>query len=1069
MSDAPQDLSKKGSIAWMAGNSVTANLVMLALLAGGLIYSGALLSIVQHFPGKAGKMLTSLFKNTQITQEVFPAIELDRVQITVAYPGASPAEVEQGILLSIEEAIRGLDGVDEVASSAGEGSASVTVELLLGADSQKVYQEIQQEVDRIRTFPEDAEDPQIRLLTMRRQVLSLALYGPTTESALRQLAEETRDTLLADKDIAQVELSGVRNYEIAIEVPRDTLRAYNLTLDGIAQKIRAAAVEIPGGSLKTQAGEILLRVKERRDYARQFADLPILRSPNGSEVLLRDIAVVEDTFVDSDREATFDGQPAVLMDVYRIGGQTPIQVSDAVHRVVDRLDLPEGIEAAVRSDRSEIFRQRAELLLRNGYIGLALVLILLSLFLEPRLAFWVTMGIPISFLGGFLFLPAMDISINMVSMFAFIIALGIVVDDAIVVGENIYDYHEKGHSFLSAAIHGAKEVALPVTFSVLTNIVAFLPLAFVPGTMGKIFKNIPAVVVTVFAISLFESLYILPAHLGHGKKQRGAVGRWIHERQQRLSAWIARAIRTRYAPFLDIALHYRYVALATALAVLASVLGLIASGRMGMQLFPRVESDFAVVSVVLPYGTAVENTRKVRDRLIAAARATAEPHGYDRLVKGIFADVGRPVNGTGGSHTVEVRVYLTKPHIRPIGTAEYTEAWRKQVGTLVGIETINFESDRGGPGRGAALTVELSHRNIAILEKAGEDLAETLRGYPQVKDVNDGYTPGKRQYNFTILAEGRNLGLTARAVARQVRNSFYGAEVFRQQRGRNEVKTMVRLPREERISEHDLESLMLRTPNGTDVPLGEVVRAEQDRAYTAITRRNGRRTITVTSDVVPRSQANMILASVKKSYLPELQKTYRGLQYSFEGRQADMRESLSSLLNGFVLAMAIMYVLLAIPFNSYIQPLIIMVSIPFGVVGAVLGHLIMGYSLSIISMMGIVALAGVVVNDSLVLIDFANREYKRGLTAHDAVVSAGTRRFRPILLTTMTTFGGLAPMIFETSRQARFLIPMALSLGFGILFATFISLLIVPCLFMIIEDIRRVLGLETHDKPAVSN
>ena len=1038
MSEPSPDKLAKGPIRWMAGNSVASNLLMLVLLGGGALAAW------------------------QIKQEVFPEFTLDIVSVTVPYPGASPDEVEKGIVKVIEEVVRGLDGVEEVTSSAQEGVGIVRAELIVGADSQKLTQEIRQEVDRIRTFPEEAEEPSIELMSRRRSVLSLVLYGDQDEAVLRELAERVRDRLLTSPDITQVDFSGVRPLEISIEVPQKNLRAYNLTLTQIAQRVRGAAIELPGGGIKTRGGEILMRMKERRDYGSQFEDIPIVSSNDGTEVRLGDIAEIVDGFEDVDRFATYNGKPAVKINVYRVGEQTPIQVADAVREQLEaiRPDLPPGIGVEIRRDFSEIYTQRLDLLMRNGAWGLALVLVLLAVFLEVRLAFWVTMGIPISFLGSFLLLPLMGVTINMVSMFAFIIALGIVVDDAIVVGENVYEYHQQGMPFWKAAVRGARDVALPVTFSILTNVAAFMPLFFVPGTMGKIFRTIPAVVVMVFLISLTECLFILPAHLSHQKdRDRGVFG-WLHRGQQKLSGWIAQAIREGYGPLLDFVLRFRYVTVSIGVAVLAITLGYVASGQMGMVLFPKVESDSAVATAVLPYGSSVEETKKVRDRLVRAAEAITREHGGEKLVRGIFAEIGGGgEGGVSGGHVVEVDIYLTPPEQRPIGTKAVVDLWRAQTGEMGGLDSLVFESDRGGPGSGAAITVELSHRDIDVLESASTGLADALDLFPEVKDVKDGFSPGKQQFDFKIRPEGQSLGLTASEVARQVRSCFYGAEALRQQRGRNELKVMVRLPKSQRVSEYDLESLLIRTPAGREVPVRQAATSKRDRAYTVINRREGRRTVTVTADCTPASRAGQVLEALKAGALPELQQRFPGLQYGFEGKQADMRESMASLITGFGLAMLVIYALLAIPFRSYVQPAIIMVSIPFGIVGAVIGHLIMGYSLSIISMMGIVALAGVVVNDSLVLIDYANRQRKEGLTPHDAVHIAGVRRFRPILLTTLTTFGGLAFMIFETSRQARFLIPMALSLGYGILFATLISLLLVPCLFVIVEDIRNALGL----------
>jgi multidrug efflux pump subunit AcrB len=1028
---------ERGPIAWMAGHSVTANLLMLVFLVGGLI--GGL----------------------RIKQEVFPDFELDIVTITVPYPGASPEEVERGIILAIEEVVQGLDGVKEVRSAAREGVGTVTVEIIEGEDLQKLGRDIKNEVDRITSFPEDAEEPTVVIVSRTRYVTSLALYGDQPEGVLRDYAEYIRDRLIGDPGITHVVLDSVRDREISIEIPQDTLRVFDLTLEEVAQRIRRASVELPGGAVKTASGDVLVRVDERRDYGREFGKIPIVTANDGTEVLLEDIATIRDGFEETDRYATFHGFPTVMIEVYRVGDQTPIGVSDAVKRQMAEINaaLPSGLSLELRNDRSEIYRQRLGLLTRNGFMGLGLVFILLAIFLEARLAFWVSLGIPVSFLGSLLLLPAAGASINMVTMFAFIVTLGIVVDDAIVVGENVYYYHQQGVPWSKAAVSGAREITMPIVFSVLTNMVAFMPMFFVPGIMGKVFRFVPVVVLIVFAISLVESLFILPAHLGHQKKKKTAFGpfRWLSSIQERFSSAFLSGVRNIYGPFLDLVLRWRYVTAALGIAILLITFGYIKSGRMGFELFPKVESDYAKVTATLPYGTAFQKTERVQRRLVAAAKKVVASNGGKALSEGIYARID--------TNTVEIRVYLTPPGIRPLSTAVVMEKWRQATGAIPGLESLLFESDAGGPGRGPALSVELSHQRMDVLEKASAELAERLSFFPNVKDIDDGFSPGKQQIDFKIRPEARSLGLRAADVARQLRYAYYGAEVLRQQRGRDEVTVRVRLPREERGSEYQLEELILRTPGGIEIPLRDAVTLQRGRAYTDIARRNGRRVVTVSADVLPRSKAGEVMAALKTGALPDLQHKYVGLSYSFEGRQADRRESMDSLLKGLLMALVVIFAMLAVPLNSYIQPLIIMSAIPFGIIGAVIGHLIMGYSLSVVSMFGVVALCGVVVNDSLVLIDFANRRHLGGLAPHDAIHQSGVHRFRPIILTTLTTFGGLAPMIFETSRQARFLIPMAISLGFGVLFATLITLILVPCLFLITDDVRQLFRGRLADTP----
>lgn len=1031
MSSSGQD-KDRSIIFWMVNNRVTPNLMMIILILGGL------------------------FMSTKIKREVFPAFELDRISINVAYPGASPEEVEQGIVLAVEEAVRGIDGIKEVDATASEGSGRVQALLRDDADAQKVLQDIQQQVDRVSTFPEDAEDPVISLDVIKRQVLQLNLFGDVPEQALREVVEQVRDRLLQHKSISQVEIRGGRDYEIEVAVPLDNLRTFNLTLAEIGATINRASLEIPGGKLETSGGEVLLRVKNRRSWATEFARIPIITTEEGSVVHLEDIAEVREGFEDSNRFATFNRQPAIQLYVFRIGDQTPIGISDATHEAMEEIgaDLPPAIGWAISSDRSDIYKQRLSLLLKNAFIGLALVLILLGLFLELKLAFWVTMGIPISFLGCLLFLPFLDVSINMISMFAFIIALGIVVDDAIIAGENIYEYRQRGLSYLEAAIAGAKDVATPIAFSILTNIVAFLPMAFVPGVMGKVWRVIPAVVVVVFLISWIESLLILPAHLAHSRKNgSNRLTDFLGRRQQAFGQKVIYFIENVYGPLLKKTLHFRYLFVALLTAVFIVTACYVKSGRIRMILSPRVESDSAVATATLPYGSPAAEMVRVRDQLINGLEKVARDNGGDLLLDSTY--------GLVNDNVVEISGYLSPPDIRPLSTTEVTNLWREAAGQIIGLQSLRYESDRGGPGSGASISVELSHRDINTLDQASAALAARLEEFSSVKDVDDGYTPGKIQFNFKVNGWGESLGLTTSEVGRQIRNAFQGVIALRQQRGSNEVTVRVRLPESQRDSEHNMESLLISTPAGTFVPLQEIATVEQGRAYTSIDRRDGRRTVTVSANVDPIGDSPVILETLNRKLLPELATSFPGLSYGYKGRQADRKESTGQLLWGFLFALGCIYFLLAIPFSSYTQPFVVMVAIPFGMIGAVFGHMIMDYHLSLMSMMGIVALSGVVVNDSLVLVDYANKERRYGISAVQAIQNAGLRRFRPVMLTTLTTFGGLAPMIFETSRQARFMIPMAISLGFGIVFATVITLAMVPCLFLVVDDVKRLFGHST--------
>ncbi len=1018
-------IKEKGPIAWMVKNHVTANLLMIVLLVGGF------------------------FTTSSIKMEVFPEFALDVISISVSYPGASPEEIEKSILLAIEKEISGQEGIKEITSVALEGSGRVTLELMKDADDQHVLQEIEQKIARISSFPKDAEDPDISLESRKRQVIRLNLYGDVSERELHDVTEQVKDQLLLSPGITQVYIDGKRDREIIVEIPADKLRIYQVSLADISRAISNSSVEIPGGKIKTTGGEILLRITNRSEWGEEFEQIPVISRADGTIVHLGDIAEIRDGFEETDEIATYDRMRSMQIQIYRVGDQTPIGVSEAAYKAMEKIEstLPPAISWKFTSDSSIIYQQRLELLLKNALIGIILVLILLGLFLEVRLAFWVTMGIPISFLGALLFLPGLGVSINMISMFAFIVTLGIVVDDAIIAGENIYEFRQRGYSFMESAIKGGKDIAIPIAFSILTNIAAFLPLYFVPGMMGRAMKVIPLVTITVFLISWLEAVFILPAHLAYSSKEtQNPFFLFADKIQQKVAGSLHRFISKIYVPILTKLLHLKLITISVFFAVLVITGSYVFSGRIGLILMPRVESDRTVVTATLPYGSPLSEVEKVRDQLITSLEKVVEENGGKELCEGIYARISENV--------VLVEGYLKPADIRPLTTRETTRKWREQTGQLIGLESIRFESDRGGPGSGAGLSVEISHKDIDVLELASASLTEKLEEFDEVKDVDSGIAFGKVQYDFTVSERGLGIGLTPAEVARQVRNSFQGSIALRQMRGSNEVTVRVQLPEKQRSSEHDIESLLLKTPASTFVPLQEIATVTKKRAFTHINRRDGRRTLRIKADVEPIGKTSIIMASLKQDILPELGRQYPGLSASFQGRQASRKESMTGLKDNFIFALFGIYFLLAIPFRSYLQPLTVMLAIPFGMVGAVIGHLIMGYSISLMSVMGIVALSGIVVNDALVLIDYANKQQQKGKKPFDAIREAGERRFRPVVLTTLTTFGGLTPMIFETSMQARFMIPMAVSLGFGIIFATVITLILVPCFYLFIEETK---------------
>lgn len=1030
---------RSGPIAWMAKNSVAANLLMIVFLLGGFLFA------------------------MRVKQEVFPSFDLDIINVSVPYPGASPEEVEKGIILVVEDEVRALDGVKKVSSIAVEGSGSVTIELLRGFSSAKMLQDVKNVVDRIGSFPEEAERPIVSLLEAQKQVISLVIYGNQDRKLLRELAEYIRDELVQIPGITLVELASVPPLEIEVEVPQKNLRAYNLTLSKIADTIRRTAIDLPAGAVKAPSGEVLLRTQERRDFASEFGDIPIVSQPDGSKVFLEEIADIQEGFEETNEEAFFNGLPAIRLNIFRVGDQTPLDISQKVRAYAEEelSKLPEGIDVAVWNDSSEIFRDRIDLLLRNAFAGLVLVLLLLGLFLEPRLAFWVTLGIPVSVIGSFLFFPATGASINMISLFAFLVTLGIVVDDAIVVGENIYQKREQGMSFKDAAIEGAQEIATPVTFAVLTNVAAFMPLFFVPGPAGKLFLQIPAIVVFVILVSLTESLFVLPAHLTHEHK-KSKFWDLLTLPSLRFEKVLNRFIQKQYTPSLKAAIQNRYLTLTTGMCMLVLTFATIIGGHIRFSFIPRVDADIATVHAILPFGVPIEKARAVQKQIVDAAKVVIEEEGD--ISKGIYTQIGSAIldmgpptgvrSGEKGSHLVAAQVALVEPEERNISGVAFANAWREMTGEIPGVETISFSAMIGTTG-GNPIDIELSHGSTEVIEAAAKELAFHLKDYSGVSDIHDGVSLGKPQMSFQVTPEARSLGITARDLAEQVRSAFYGAEALRQQRGRNEVKVMVRLPEEERKTVYTAEEMILRTPEGGEIPLSDAAQVKFGRSYTSIKRVDGRRILSVTADVDEGiANSNEIVGDVQREVLPGILQKYPGLSYKLAGQQQEQSDTLGALAVGFAFAMLAIYAMLAIPFRSYIQPLIVMLSIPFGIIGAILGHLLLGYELSIMSMFGIVALSGVVINDALVFIVTINRYRKEGMTPFNAVMASGPLRFRPIILTSLTTFFGLAPMIFETSMQAKFLIPMAISLGFGVLFATAISLLLIPAAYLIVEDTK---------------
>ncbi|MEX1123549.1 MAG: efflux RND transporter permease subunit, partial [Balneolales bacterium] len=874
------------------------------------------------------------------------------------------------------------------------------------------------------------------------------IYGDADIWTLRNIAENVRDQLISNENITQVEIGNVPDYVTHVEISRERLREYGITLSEIANLIVQSSEDVPAGAIETSSGEILLRMQERKQWAEEYGNIEILSSETGGTVTLADLAVITDGFEETGFHGEFNRQPTVDLEIYRVGGQSPLEIAAAVETILEeaQITFPPGIQYRVDSSAAADFGDRLSLLMKNGVLAILIVMVILALFLEYRLAFWVMMGMSISFVGAVLFLPVIGLSINMISMFGFLVVLGIVVDDAIVVGENVYEYREQGMSFMDAAIKGAKDMSRPVTFAILTNIIAFIPLLFMPGVTGKYWWPLPAVVIVVLVVSLFEALFILPAHLAHSsKKEHFGIGKFVHRWQQAFARRFNRFIDTYYRKFLDFCIRNRYITLSTALALLLIVGGYGYSDHMGMVMMPEVSADEIEAGVRLPVGTTSAQAAKVAVEISDDTHKMFEEHNLFEVAEGIKTNVR-------GQSFIDVEIVLKPPAERNMTAQDVIVLWRDEIGDIEGVDQITFEAERGPGGFFPDISVDLSHSDIEVLEAASMTFLDRVEEFDETHNVSDNYDSGKSQFDFKLLPEGRKLGLTSSDVGRQLRNAFYGALAMRQLRGTNEIEVYVKLPKHQREDIHHLEDFVIQTPSGTEVPLLEVVSLEEGQAFTSINRRDGRRVVNVSMDAEPANAVTRVRESIEADILPQLRADFPGITWTFEGSQAEMRESTQALWGGFILAMLFIYALLAVAFGSYIQPLIVMGAIPFGVVGAVIGHILLGYDLSLVSMMGVIALSGVVLNDSLIMIDHANKK-RSDHTAFEAIHEAGLRRFRPIMLTTFTTFGGLTPIILETSRQAYHLIPMAISLGFGIVFATAIILVIVPCLYMILEDV----------------
>jgi len=1022
-------------ISWFVKNSVAANLLMITIVFAGLF---------------------SL--STRMPLEVFPSFSTDRISVNVSLRGSTPEDAEKGVAIRIEEAVQDLDGIEQITSRSTEGSSSVTIEVTSGYDPREMLADIKSRVDAINTFPVDAEKPIVALAQRKRNVISVTVSSDYGEKEIREFAQQVSDDLLTISGITQLSLSGIRNYEISIAIPQDKLQQYHLSLNQVSSSISNSSADISAGNIKTRGGDILLRSKGQAYRKDEFENIIVKQNTDGSFIRLKDIANISDGFEETPVRTRFNGKAAAFIDIYRIGKQSAIDVADKVKNYIEnkQASLPHGYQLSYWDDDSIIVKNRIATLTTNALQGGILVLALLTLFLRPSIAFWVFLGIPVAFMGAFIVMPFFGITLNIMSLFGFILVLGIVVDDAIVTGENVYTHLRHAESGEQAAINGTLEVATPVTFGVLTTVAAFMPLAFIDGARGALFAQIPIVVIPVLIFSLIESKFVLPTHLKHIKlrHQKNAKPSKFEQFQQRFADGFEHAILKYYQPLLSVVLKNKLTTISFFMAIFVLIIALVMSGWSRFVFFPRIPSETIRVSLTLPAGTPFEVTNKyiidMSNKAEQLREKYTDPTTHESIVLNVLAKTG----GRGGqANKGSVRFEITPPEQRhtDISSQQLVREWRKLIGVIPGAENLSFRAELGRSSD--PIDVQLTASSLTTLQEVADKVKKRLATYPEIFDIADSLSDGKQELLIELTPQGLALGLTRVDISRQVRSAYFGAQAQRIQRGRDDVRVMVRLPYNERSSIAKLKQMLIKTPSGGEVPLAHVARLKAGKSPSAINRIDRYRTVSVTADVDKNTTNMTILQAELKTYLDELITQYPGVGHSLEGEAREQRKSFGSLQWGLLIVLFVIYGLLAIPFKSFVQPLIVMSIIPFGFIGAMMGHWIMGMNLTIMSLLGMLALVGVVVNDSLVLVDYINKKRQQGMKLMDAVTVAGAARFRPVMLTSLTTFIGLMPLLFEKSTQAQFLIPMAVSLGFGILFATFITLLLVPVNYVVMDKI----------------
>ncbi len=1055
-------------------------------------------------------IIGGLYGSMTLVREMFPESRPNLVIVSTAYPGASPEEVERGIALRFEEAVQTIDNIQEIKTTVAEGLCTITLEFDNDLDDiDQAVIDVKNAIDAIPRdeLPEQAEEPVVAEGEPLLPVISVAIYGDADEHELKQVGEDVREDLLQLPGVTEVSLSGVRKAELTVEIEPQTMAAYRLSLADIAGAIREANLDLPGGQVKTRAQNISLRTLGETDEAERIEDTIVLTDPNGAVVRVRDLGRVIDAFEDTDTAGRYNDKPAVDITVQKKGDQDAIEIADKVRAYVagrlgepleltwfERLQgligiettreriyaralndpLPDNLNMGLHNNLVRFIESRLDLLQRNGAMGLTLVFLSLLIFLNWRVAFWVLMGLIVSICGAIILMSFTGTTLNLITMFGLIVVLGIIVDDAIVAGENIYARFEQGESPDVAAVHGAQQVAWPVTIAVLTTIAAFAPLMFIDGRFGDFMGQLPIVVMCALSVSLIESLMILPSHLSESLRKvkrptrppardENAAQRddAPAHRPSPFAHLLSEVLPNRFERFLRVAANWRYVTLAVATAALIAAVGLVIGGRLPVVFLQKMESETLLINVEMPLGTPAEETGRV---MKVVEQAVMDLPDEER--NNVYTLLGGRLNVSSDSGAMQFQSHLgqsilelTSLEYRDRSSEDIKAELRAKTADLVGVKSLKFEEMSGGPG-GAEIQLEITSEDLDALLDARNRLKQALSEYAGVYDIADNYESGRRELRITLLDSARPLNITTRSLATEVRGAFFGLEARTIQRQREDVDIRVRFPEEQRGQVASLESLRVKTPMGDMVPLTEVARIEDTRGYATINRIDQRRAVTVTADVDKAETSDRVLAALPP-LMAQLEREHPGLRVDFAGNKRELAKSLNSLYRDSAIAIMIIYVMLCGLFGSYLQPLVVLAAVPFGITGALVGHYLLGYPLTLLSFIGIVALIGIVVNDSLILVDFVNTGIRSGKSVFEAVISAGRRRLRPILLTSLTTILGLLPLLAEQSFQARFLIPMAISISFGLLFATVLTLVVVPSLFLILEDFKRLVRRPT--------